>query len=376
MPYDLHTPFGIMPGQVSPAEQLQAQTFQNARRRAADEDAQSAQLHALKQALGPGGGAARGGDEPDFSFAQGPKDTGAVDLGQRNAMVMRRQMEQADRDANAFRSTGLDAGTRERLAQGTARGIKNQQEEDDMLHPLIMQKFKEGMAGRNAGAAGAPPAGMNPNATTDGGINLGAMGGGASSPRGGAAGPGGMDLRSIAQLMALRKGLQMPDFDAQDAERDYTTKRNALDLRQREADLTDSLGRRSKEKATEAALAGDPTTVTSKYPELTTPLSQKVSEFVTQDTNVLGRDPTDADIDGLIQERDRAARGLAARGLSPQAAREEANRAIVNALGPNRNDSNNGWTQQLLVRLGIGGAPAAGAAQPDIDINAMNYGPG
>jgi hypothetical protein len=380
MPYDLHTPFGIMPGQVSPAEQLQAQTFQNARRRAADEDAQSAQLHALKQALGPGGGASRGGDEPDFSFAQGPKDTGAVNLAERNAMVMRRQMNQADMDANAFRSTGLDAGTRERMAQGQARLDKGQMDIQGSAQGVLKSTLEDYLRG------GAKPAGMNPN--LPGGAGAGPspnalVGGGGAAAMGGGGGRSSDDeLMKLAILQSISSGgrgggigdvLKNRD-DAALKNREFDMKKSAFDLDMEKT--RGDMARWQKEQAEQERLRSDPTAVSSKHPEVTAPLSQQVQQFVAQDTKMLGWDPTDADIDGLAKERDRAARGLEMRGLSPQAAREEANRAIVNALGPNRNDSNNGWTQQLLVRLGINGAPAAGAAQPDIDINAMNYGPG
>ncbi len=372
MSYDLHTPFGIIPGQVTPADQLQAQTFAAARNRAAQDDASSAQMHALRQAIGDDGGGDASSDKffsQSGPFGIAPKDTGAVDLGARNAAVMQRQMNQADLDANAFRNTGLDAGTRERMAQGGLQGIKNQREEDNALHPLVMQMFQDAMGGGKPGAA-APAGPMNPN-MTQGGINLGAMGG---SPAGAPAAPAakGIDYRQLAAIAALRNHQAVPDFAGQDAERAYTGERNKLDLEQRRSDLTDSLAQRGKKRADEQALETDPASVSAKAPEIVTPLAQKAAEFVTQDTKMIGRDPTGTDIQNMVDERDRAARALALRGLSPQQAQAEANRAIVNALGPNRNDMNNGRTLELLTRLGISGPQQA---TPDAGYS-MNDGPG
>jgi hypothetical protein len=372
MAYDLHTPFGIVPGQVSPADQLQSQTVASARRRAMEEDAQSAQLHALKQALTSNGGA--GGAEPDFSFERGPKDTGAVNMAERNAMVMKRQMEQADRDANAFRSTGLDAGTRERMAQGEARLERGQMDirgsAQDVLKNTLQDYLNE---------AGGKPPGMNPNLPPGGGASPNALVGGGGSP---AAGGRSSDdqLMKLAILQSISSGgkgggigdvLKNRD-DAALKNREFEQRKSLNDLELEKARA--EMARWQKQMAEQDALRNDPTAVASKYPEVTAPLAKAVQDFVTQDTKMVGWDPTDADMDGIARERDRVAMAFRHRGLDPAKAMDEANRTIVGSLGANRNDVNSGATKRMLARLGITQAGPA-PANDGIDPNAMNYGP-
>lgn len=380
MPYDLQTPFGTIPGQVSPYEQLQAQTAGRMRSQAAADDAASAQLHMLKQAIG-GQGSGSLAEDPFFNRA-GP-DTGAVDMAARNAAVMQRQMGQADMDANAFRSTGLDAGTRERLAQGAAKLERGQMDiqgsAQDVLKSTLQDYLNE---------AGGKTAGMNPN--LPGNPNA-LVGGAGPSPNvlvggaGASAAPAGRSsdeqLMKLAILQSIASGgkgggigdvLKNRDSAALENRKfDMTKQEHDLAMQKAQAEML----KWQKDMADQESLSKDPTAVSAKFPEVTTPLSQQVQQFVAQDTKMIGWDPTTDDMDAIAKERDRAAAGLAKRGLNPQQALQEANRVIVNSLGANRNDINSGATKKMLARLGI--TSAAPAQAPDaIDPNAMNYGPG
>lgn len=372
MPYDLHTPFGIQPGQVSPAEMLQSQTASNARRRAMDEDAQSAQLHALKAAVGGGGGDQFFSEAGPFGIA--PKQTGAIDLGSRNAAVDQRQQRTAGmRDMLDLAKpkdylTATQHGDMARLKYGADKaGMEEDEQIRSLTSPMIQDLIKQ--MGGQGGATGAP---MNPNAGANGGINLGAMGG--SAPAAGGSGDLNTKLRTLAALRSMRGGGAVPDFQSQDEDRDFRRQERDLTLRTQKATLSQK--ERELQRGNEDAdrMRTDPYAVTGKYPEVTAPLAQMASNFVSQDTKMVGWDPTDDDMNTLVQERDRAAAGLANRGLDPAKAMQEANRAILTALGPNRNDLNSGATRKLLARLGVSKAAPARPTD-DFDPNAMNYGP-
>ncbi len=76
-----------------------------------------------------------------------------------------------------------------------------------------------------------------------------------------------------------------------------------------------------------------------------------------------GRDPGEADVQTIINERDRAAQVLVAKGYDPAQAKQEVNRKIL--MSPkvlaHKDDVNAGWIQTLIQRLNGGAAPAGNA---------------
>lgn len=326
MPYDLHTPFGIIPGQVTPAEQLQSQTASRMRSQAMQDDAQSAQLHALKASMGGGGG--DGGIEGDSFFSPtGPlgiaqKQTGAVDLAARNAMVMQRENADRSKDLDFQRDQPYKSGEQQGLErEGKLRDLRYNGEIGDVRSRMLREfmaglpgaggqpavgggapsggGFVESVTGKNndvkgrtdidgagrwtqtapgsapvSGGPAAPGAGpnalvggsgpMNPN--LNGGMNLGAMGGG-SAPAGAGAPGGGWDdrIRTLAAISALGGG-PMPDFDA----RDLAKQKGQIELQKGQLDLQNAKRTADQAAADDIARRQGRPLVARGYQELAT----------------------------------------------------------------------------------------------------------
>lgn len=202
MPYDIKTPFGVIPGQVSPAEMLAAETA--ARHRSVA----GAQQEVLRNAL----------PQEDTFFSEGgpfgtkPKETGAIDLASRNAAVENRQQatagmrDQLDLLKPRDYMTATDRGD---MARGKFQLDKGEMDIRNSAQGALRDELQGFL--KPGGAMRAGP-GMNPNAQA-GGPDVNALVGGARSGNAGEGGGFGDDqimrLALLGQLAGRGGGMDI-----------------------------------------------------------------------------------------------------------------------------------------------------------------------
>ena len=157
MPYDIHTPFGIKPGQVTEAEQLQSNTVARHRAQAMQGDAQAEQMRALRSALG---GDERDpiGSDPFFADKSAPSGPSLADEQTRAAMSHQREMGQLEDLSNlAARNAARDDGL-----NATQRGDLNRGRHGLEMGQMDIQRKAQGELSGLVGGAEQPAAGNGP----------------------------------------------------------------------------------------------------------------------------------------------------------------------------------------------------------------------
>lgn len=213
---------------------------------------------------------------------------------------------------------------------------------------------------------------------------LGMTPGGAPAAGGAPAGAPGLDhgrLQTIAAFNALTHGGSMPDFQGQDERHEL----NRMEIDDRKRSGAMARAKQALEVGDIAAAkqisaeAGIPLPIPQiedymgEHGGLTAELGNLTDSFATRDTNTTGWDPTEDDIKGILDERQRIVQSLVRHGYSEEQATAEANRAITQKLGSRGNEMNAGWIQELRKRLGL----SSTAAPASVDANAypsMNEG--
>jgi hypothetical protein len=318
MPYDLHTPFGIRPGQVSPAEMLGEQRRSNLMRvhqQALSDGAHEAQMRTLK------------GAEP--AYDPYPKTGGMV-----SGTQPRLQAGEYGTDAyfqNRHRDragTGVAMGEADLKMQQMDRQKRAGTELDTILGlgakadtPLPVQ------AGPDLGSAGpgaAPSGGMSDEDMIRAAI-LGSVASGGAMP----------DVGSILDKRAARADAQ--PLKAIEAE---TLKLQLDELRRQQTTnrQMQELGRAPNMRI-EEFVAGNP--------NLTADLSRLSKGYYDRDVGDMETDPGQTDINQIVSERDRLVSMLEARQYPRDAALREANRLISMQFGAEQND----WEAENMPAL-------------------------
>jgi hypothetical protein len=371
MAYDLISPNGPKAlGVVTDAERFAHQKLMDAQRMALADAAAKA-----------GGGAAPvdGGPDfgngPDFSFEHGPKETGAVDLASRNAMVDMRQQATRQVEDAANIAKGYTPGYERKLNQMKGEDAIKRESQQEALRDLLNQRT-QGMFGGAAGAGAAAPGATSIPMPSPGQGNPNALVGPDNS--GGPAAPAGRghmsedDMLELQMLGSLANGGAAPDITGamnKRAERDQNAQKFALEIQKAKIEMENAKRAAAATQAGTFLDAGDPKSAadiaakngiakpggtvedyTMQHPELFATLADKTAKFVKQDSAFFGRDPNNQDMESLLDERDRTAKYLIRRGYDKKEAYGEADRAMDNALGPNRNDFNADYTKNLLYR--------------------------
>ena len=96
-------------------------------------------------------------------------------------------------------------------------------------------------------------------------------------------------------------------------------------------------------------------------------LQSMAGQFGQKDNSVIGWNPTEQDVQAIVQRRDQTAQALRARNrrLTPEQATEQANFMVEEQLRPNAGGMFTGWIKRLQEALHGGAAPAAA---PGIDM--------
>ncbi len=352
MPYDMHTPYGIIPGQVSPEEQMQSQNLSRLRGQFMEQEGKEAQMRVLRQSMPSGQG---GGDAPYDPY---PKTGGMVSGTQP-------RLQPGEYGTDAY----FQNRHRDRAATGVAQGeaelrtqqMQRQQRAGSQLDAML----GIGPAGQAAPAAAPAPA------RAGAGYESLVGGGQAASPA--AAGGGGMDeadLLRTAILGAVASGGAMPDVAGimnKRAEREAAAPKNAIELetlRAQLAELKAGAGRADRERrfgAGELKPGEAPPMLMrdflAKNPQVGDSLQRRSTAFGEQDAKTFGWDPDDAAVDEVVRERDSMVQDLSSRGYPPGEALKQANMLVSRSVAGNQGDVNAGWIPKLLQRLGISEAP-------------------
>lgn len=351
MPYDLHTINGIVPGQVSPQEQFEAQRRDAAMRNHAallEAKARDAQTRVLKEAAGGGDGGISTGNDDFFAKAFG----GGASARPPSGMVsgVKPTVAPGEYGSDAYfqnrRRDRANTGVAEAEAQNKLTDLARRQRAGSELDNLL------GLGGAAAPAAGgAPAAGATP-----------ALGGTSDDA-----------LMRMAILGAMAGGQSMPDVGGYLTQRSKAASEadlNKLKIKAQEMELAQAQRKIDEEAANKrrsagAAKPGDEPTPLAPIEEflaqnkgLTDPLASRATGFAEQDASTIGWDPTDQDVDSVVAERDNLAGMLAKRGYPREEALRQANLLIQRSVQPNSSDINSGWIQKLLQRIGAAKPPA------------------
>lgn len=361
MPYDLHTPFGIQPGQVTPAEQLEAQRgsrLSSIHSQLLSQSARDAQMRVLRDSVG--------GMDNDAFFTPEKQGSG---------------MQSGVKPVTKPGEYGTDAYFNQRDRDRGATAVAGAETESKIAKHQGDMKMRAEMESMLMGGGGEPAAGPMPMKPSAKGPDYSALVGGGSSGQPPATGGGGGmskdQLMKLQMMIAALNGTAPPNV----AEQNATTAQTTIE-QQAAVPVLKEAEEAGKEKARERAMArvkmyldsGDIVSAKRVAAEEGVPLGlQPIEEFVgsesgaalaggltkkgkdfyDRDVGDFETDPGETDITDTVKERDRLVTILTNKGYEQADALREANRLLSQQFGGEQNDWEAEWIPKLRAAAGL-----------------------
>jgi hypothetical protein len=289
MAYDLISPNGPKAlGVVTDAERFAHQKLMDA------------QQMALRDAAAKAGGGASGateGNDPFFSesgpFGIAPKQTGAVDLASRNAMVDMRQQATRQVEDAANIAKGYTPGYERKLNQMKGEDAIKRESQQEALRDLLNQRVQGAFGG--AAGGGAPGATSVPMPSPGRGGANALVGPDNSGTSGAPAGRGHMsedDMLELQMLGSLANGGAAPDVTGamnKRAERDQAAQKFALEMQKAQIEMENAKRTTATGRVADAQAAGDQTLAAKLAAEGKVPLPAAAYAQVSTDPQIAAK---------------------------------------------------------------------------------------